>query len=376
VVGIANALISHNSSRSPRTLSCLPGNPQGEVHIVQWVSLEEETAGIARFVHNRVMSGGVVPGRVLVLAPRRQLGYAVRDALNNLGTSAHSFFNEEVFEGNPKNVEESVAQQTFTLLTLLANPDDIVSLRCWYGYGSPSLRSGAWARICQYCKDSNLSARDVLEQLSAGTLTIPNTSELVNRYRELETRLVELNGLQGRDLISALFPEGEEWAETFRLYADVDGEVDCDSSTLLERLRSKIVQPELPTDVEYVRVMSLHKSKGLTGDMVIVLGCIAGMIPSVIPEGLTPSEQQRFMEEQRRLFFVALTRTSRTLVLSSTLILPRDLAYRMRVPLGRGGDAAHATTRASMFLGELGSSAPEPLTGDRFLQWTGVQSGE
>ena len=372
VVDMANDLISHNPSRSPRILTCFPQNSRGEIHIVQWASLEEEAAGIARFVHNRINSGSVDPGKVLILAPRRQLGYSVRGALNELGTNAHSFFNEEVFEGNPKDMTNTVAQQTFTLLTLLANPDDIVSLRCWCGYGSSSLRSGAWARIRQYCENSHLSPRNILQQLSAGTLAISNTRELIRQYRELETRLTLLNGLQGPDLINTLFPQGEEWASTFRLYAHIDGEDNCDASALLERLTSKIVRPELPTDVEYVRVMSLHKSKGLTADMVVVLGCIAGMIPSIIPQGLTPLDQQRFIEEQRRLFFVALTRSKQTLVLSSTLILPRDLAYRMRVPLGQGGDATHARTRASMFLSELGHSAPNPLAGNQFLQQLGI----
>jgi len=371
VVDIANDLISHNSSRSRRILACLPGNPQGEIYIVQWASLEEEAEGIARFVHSRVTDGHVDAGRVLILAPRRQLGYAVRNALNTLGTSAHSFFNEEVFEGSPKDLVESVAQQTFTLLTLLANPDDIVALRCWCGYGSSSLRNGAWTRIRQHCENTNLSPRNVLQQLSAGTLTIPNTRELINRYRELETKLAALNGLYGQDLIDVLFPDGEDWASAFRLYARIDGEDDCDASTLLERIKSKIIRPELPTDVEYIRVMSLHKSKGLTADMVIMQGCIAGMIPSVIPQELTPLEQQRFIEEQRRLFFVALTRTCRTLVLSSVSELPRNLAHGMRVPV-KGGDATHARTISSMFLRDLGSSAPQPLTGNQFLQQLGI----
>ena len=372
VVDIANNLIGNNSSRSLRTLTCLPGNPQGEIYIVQWTSLEAEAAGIASFVHSRVNSGEVEPGKVLILAPRRQLGYEIRNALNDLGTNAHSFFYEEVFEGSPKDMTESVAQQVFTLLTLLANPEDNVALRCWCGYGSSSLRSGAWARIRSHCENTNLSLRDILHQLSDGTLSIANTHKIVDRFRELQIRLAQLQNLTGQTLVDALFPVGQEWASAFRLYAQINVEDDCDAPTLLERIKSKIIQPELPTDVEYVRVMSLHKSKGLTADMVIILGCIAGMIPSIIPKGLTPLDQQRFIEEQRRLFFVALTRTSQTLVLSSTLILPRDLAYRMRVPLGRGGDATHARTRASMFLSELGHSAPQPLAGNQFLQKVGI----
>jgi len=372
VVNMANDLISHNASRSPRILTCLPGNPQGDINIVQWTSLEEEAQGVADFIHSRINANQVDPGRILMLAPRRQLGYSVRDALNGLGVSAHSFFNEEVFDGRPQDSQGSLTQQFFTLLMLLANPDDIVALRCWCGYGSSSLRSGAWLRIRQHCENSNVSPRSVLQQLSSGTLTIPYTGGLVDRFRELETRLAALDGLQGHNLVDAIFPDGEEWASRFRLYAQIDGEDDCDSQTLFERIKSKIIQPELPTDVDYVRVMSLHKSKGLTADMVLVLGCTAGMIPSVIPQDLTPSEQVRFIEEQRRLFFVALTRTRQALVLSSVSALPRNLAHRMRVPLGRGGDATHARTISSMFLSELGHSAPSPVAGQQFLTQAGI----
>ncbi|HUU41388.1 MAG TPA: ATP-dependent helicase, partial [Desulfatiglandales bacterium] len=372
VVNMANDLISHNTSRSPRILSCLPGNPQGDINIVQWTSLEEEACGIAHFIHSRVNTNQVDPGRVLVLAPRRQLGYSVRDALNGLGVSAHSFFNEEAFDGRPHDLQDSLTQQFFTLLTLLANPDDIVALRCWCGYGSSSLRSGAWLRIRQHCENNALSPRQVLQQLSTRSLTIPYTRELAERYRELEIRLATLNGLQGHNLIDAIFPNGKEWALSFRLYAQIDGEDDCDAQTLLERIKSRIIQPELPTDVDYVRVMSLHKSKGLTADMVIVLGCIAGMIPSIIPKDYTPSQQVRFIEEQRRLFFVALTRSKQTLVLSSVSTLPRNMAHRMRVPLGHGGNATHAMTISSMFLGELGHSAPSPVTGQQFLAQAGI----
>jgi superfamily I DNA/RNA helicase len=370
VVDIANDLISHNLSRSPRTLTCLDGNPEGEIYIVQWNSLQEEAEGIAQFVSNRVHSGEVYPGKVLILAPRRQLGYAVRDALNDLGTRSHSFFNEEVFDGMPQNLQESKTQQVFTLLTLLANPEDIVALRCWCGYGSNSLRSGAWSRILTYCANNNLSPKQVLEQLSVNSLRIANTNQIIERFRELQSQLQQLQDLQGQELIDSIFPE-EDWASNFRRYAQIDEEDDCDAQALLERLKTKIVQPELPTDVEYVRVMSLHKSKGLTGDMVIVLGCIAGMIPGIIPQDVNPVDQQRFIEEQRRLFFVALTRTRQTLILSSVSSLPRDMAHKMRVPL-RGGDATYARTRASMFISELGSSAPRPIDGQSFLNTLSV----
>ena len=97
---------------------------------------------------------------------------------------------------------------------------------------------------------------------------------------------------------------------------------------LLELLQRMITQPELPTDVDYVRVMSLHKSKGLTAQMVVVCGFIDGLIPTV-DLGLPPNEQRVVLEEQRRLFYVAVTRTTSTLVLSSVATLEGALAHRI-----------------------------------------------
>ena len=71
-------------------------------------------------------------------------------------------------------------------------------------------------------------------------------------------------------------------------------------------VRRHITQPELPMNVDYVRVMSLHKSKGLTSDMVVVVGCLEGLMPYIDYQASQPDQIQS-LEEQRRLFYVAIT---------------------------------------------------------------------
>ena len=80
-------------------------------------------------------------GRVHILAARRQLGYAVRDALLATGVVAHSFFNEQALDGN--QLEACQAQGTYALMTLLAEPEDRVALRCWCGSVARALRRRA-----------------------------------------------------------------------------------------------------------------------------------------------------------------------------------------------------------------------------------------
>jgi len=82
---------------------------------------------------------------------------------------------------------------------------------------------------------------------------------------------------------------------------------------LLDELRTDITQPEQPgTQGPAIRIMIQHKSKGLTARLLVIAACVAGILPS-IELTATIQEQARHREEQRRLFFVGLTRSTGTL---------------------------------------------------------------
>ena len=369
VVEMANSLIANNYGKTdcPRTLKPLKSAPQGEVFIVQWRNMDHEAEGIAEFVRNRVASEHVKPGRVLILAPRRDFGYAIRDAIKQKGIPAHSFFSEEAFDGAPNELAESKSQQMFSLLTLLAEPSDRVALRCWCGFGSSNLATKQWSRLRDQCENTGLSPREALSALASGELKLPHTAHLVERYKALVDLENQMRGRSGSVLLDALFPADETWAEPFRSLSSVINEPEYDASVLHDTLRSGLVQPELPTDADYVRVMSLHKSKGLTADLVIVAGCVEGLIPSEAKDAETDEEKKRFLEEQRRLFYVAITRTTNTLVLSSVTSLPANRAYKMGVTV-RPSSNGYVCTINSRFVRELGQACPEPISGDEFLQ--------
>lgn len=361
VVTLANSLISNNPHRQVRPLRPSPANPPGEVRVVQFRTMRDEAAAIADFIRERIQSEQVTAGQVLVLCPRRQFGYAIRDALQLREIPAHSFFHEEALEGNPTNAAESRAQQAFTLLTLLAQPDDRVALRCWCGFASASLGAPGWARLRAHCQASGDSPRRALERLDSGDIQLPYTRGLLDGFRELQRRLAPMTTARGQALVDLLFPQDQEWAEQFRAFALTIADPDLTAAKLLDFLRSAVTQPELPTDVDYVRVMSLHKSKGLTADLVVVVGCIWGLIPTIDSRAL-PAEQQSAIEEQRRLFYVAITRTRKVLILSSVMQVPLDLAWKMRVSVA-GRSVGHANTIATRFLDELGPSRPASAFG-------------
>ncbi len=366
IVGLANELIGHNNQRTNRVLLPHVGKGQGEVHIVQWPSIAAEAEGLARFIQRRIAEERVQPGRILVLAPRRAFGYAVRDALNAIDVPAHSFFQEQALEGDPKSANESKKQQAFTLLTLSVDPTDATALRCWCGFGSQNLREPAWTRVRELCNQSNRALGDVIADIRDGRVPLPHGGSLRSKLVELQERLQDLGGLIGRDLVDALFPADDpDFGELRELADGLSG--DADPKALLNMLRTSITQPELPTDVAYVRVMSLHKSKGLTTDLVVVMGCVEGLVPHV-DDSLTQAGKNRTLEEQRRLFYVALTRSRDTLILSSVTNLPRPRAHRLQVRItGRGQNVSTITSR---FIDELGPTRPDPVHGARLLEAT------
>jgi len=359
IVEIANALISNNTNRANRPITPFPDNPNGEIYLFQWSSMYSEGEGLAEYIKRRVSAGDVEPGNILVLSPRRQFGYKIRNALNNLGVLAHSFFHEE-------ELDAQEAQDAFALLELLAYPDDRVSLRCWCGFGSNSYNKSGWSRIREHCEISGDSPIMVLEKLTSGSIQIAYTGSIVERYRLLHSRLNYLNGLKGQSLVDALFPVDQNWTKSLRTLSATLGGDDFEPPNLLEHLRINITQPELPTDVNYVRVMSLHKSKGLTADMVVIVGCIDGLIPT-LQDKIPLDEQNQVVEEQRRLFYVALTRSRKILVLSSFTTMARDLAFKLRAMVVKGV-RTHAGTIASRFLKELGPSCPRAVSGRSFLR--------
>lgn len=86
-------------------------------------------------------------------------------------------------------------------------------------------------------------------------------------------------------------------------------------------LENYLTEISLQTDIDgldeesgYVSLMTIHKSKGLEFDSVFVMGCDEGILPHYNYDDM---ENPAVLEEERRLFYVALTRARKRLYLSS-----------------------------------------------------------
>jgi len=144
ILGMANSLISHATSRDKPALKCLHTEMEGAVSIVQWSGLDEEIGGIVTSIVSDVQNERRLPGDILVLTGRHKIGEGIRRALTSLDVAAHSFFTEEA-------VRTADAQRALALLWLSVE-EDPVSLRVLLGYGDQNARYVAYQKLMEYCR--------------------------------------------------------------------------------------------------------------------------------------------------------------------------------------------------------------------------------
>ena len=264
------------------------------------------------------------------------------------------------------------AQARFATLKLYVDREDRVALRWQLGLGSGDWRTNSYQRLRAYCENIGISPWNALEQLASGVIAMPHTKSLVERFEAMRAELGRLEVLPGlADVIDDLLPENDEGVRDLRALAlQTLEEVGNDCEKFLSELTSSIAKPEVPTEVTDVRIMSLHKSKGLSSPVTIMAGCVQGLLPRMPDSDLPIAEQRAQMEEQRRLFYVGITRVKAMphegkpgrLVLTYSRQMPVADALKAGIqPAGTRYGNAHLV--ASRFIAELGPTAPTPVAG-------------
>lgn len=376
LVRIASNLIGKNSDRTLGPLLPRNGNDPGDIQIIQWTNLDEEVIGIKEIVVKHLARGSINVGDVLILTPRRLIGFRIRNNLKAAGVDVKSYFREEALD-----TEE--AKYRYSLFNLLAIPSDKVALRFLLGAGGTDYRQPAYNRVYQKAIQTGVSIKDILEQILADQLTIPNSAHIVAAYVKIQGEIELLRATirnNPAQIVNVIAPEGVEAMEALRdslqeAVENVGGYTDEDDfdswlAKVFLEMRDQISMPQAPDNVDHVRVMSLHASKGLSAKVVIIAGCIEGFIPRD-SGGSTDDIKQRALEEDRRLFYVAITRCKNdpgnyqgTIVISSFIQMSGVDSVKMGLPARTD---QMKTCRASRFIQELGPGKPPTILGSQYL---------
>ena len=366
VVRLANELMGYLLGEHPKKLEEFPAKEEGEVHATQWNTSDDEVKGVAKIIKKLTSDSvlGIGPEDVLILAPRKQLGYLLRDELQNVfSIRSHTFFQEEALD-QPK------AQKSYSLLNYIAFPDDRVALRALLGMPTPL--SGTYEKLLLKAEELNMTPKLVIEGIKSGSLHLTGFKELIARYDAIEEIRLRLKDSSVDEVLTFLFnPEDSTDIEVILSILNVFGiSEEKDIKKLFLKLQGRIRLPEVTEELGFVKIMSLHKSKGLTSRVVFILGCVEGMLPTIKDEQKLIKENKLvelkvLRAEAKRLFFVAITRSKEYLFLSSfrQISFARAKKWGVRINPGRG----MALTQASPFFSEVGKHLPRIVKGEDLL---------
>jgi superfamily I DNA/RNA helicase len=136
---------------------------------------------------------------------------------------------------------------------------------------------------------------------------------------------------------------------------------------IARRLRQQIATREPIADEgnSQLHVATLWGAKGVTAEHVYILGVCQEAIPGARREEY-PGTDAEFVDEQRRLFYVSITRAKRTLVISRAASIRSGDAQKLGLAVPPGG--SRITLQMSPFLHEIMPLLPAAVRGE---QWGG-----
>jgi superfamily I DNA/RNA helicase len=343
VVDIANRLIAHNPNPNRAALKPVPGQ-KGEVEVVACADPQAEAAFIAERTANLIAAG--VPAReIIVLVSYNRVARPIGEALGASAIPVLSYDDEA-------ELDAPLARRQFALLKLLLDRDDRVALRWLIGEGSRNFRAGTYKRLRAHCEAERECPWAALQRLASGNLELPRMGVLVDAFKQVKDDLDVLEPKRSDlpALIDVLFPDGEPALAELRGLAREVATTATDAGELRDLMMEAIIRPDVPEFIDEVRIMSLHKSKGLSSPVVFIAGCVQGVIPRLPRDA---GAAARALAEARRLFFVGITRVKAGDKPRGSLVL----TWPQTMPMTRGGGAVAALTR-SQFLDELGLDPP------------------
>lgn len=334
ILAAANGVIANNENRKAKAL--WTGTKSGRPIELSFPE-DESSEGlfIAEMIKTLAMRDGLRYGDVGVLVRTNSL-------TRNLEVS---FLSENIpyrVSGGQSFFQRKEIKDVISYLRLLANPDDDVSLLRVLntprrGIGRKTLEG--LIETSQQQGGSLYSA--IAAQLHAGDATLGKRAladlhafhELVEEYRP---RIFRQRGMADavRSLVEEIdyfahlvgeHPNNEKVAKWkhrniglfLEFMESYENNPDNLSPSPFEFLSRITLDPrddvDDANDPGKVNIMTIHAAKGLEHDVVFIAGCENG----IIPHARALEEDPKNIEEERRLFYVALTRAKQKLYITS-----------------------------------------------------------
>lgn len=138
-----------------------------------------------------LLDAGLQPSDILVAVPNDTWASSIKGELDCRGVKALKLASSDKIKGDPRKPGRFADLKLATFLKLYNNPDDIVSLRSWVGFGDWLMCSDSLLELMAYASERHLDAPQAIAALRA----LPDDERPVTFFKKLDQPLDELEAL-------------------------------------------------------------------------------------------------------------------------------------------------------------------------------------
>lgn len=327
IVDIANSLIEKNHFRIPKTVEAIAG--QGEkLTLFDAFSGKSEAERVAEMISSSLRRGRA-PEEVAILYRTNAQSRLFEEQLRNYSIPYRIY-------GGLSFYDRAEIKDALAYLRLVINASDDEAFRWVYNTPKRGIGDVTFSTLSDLANSQKKPLMDVAadpdlmaEALKAGPIKrISDFVELINQLREtantgmtlaeymshliLATRLPDMYSDESVESLSKL-DNLNELVSAVQEYEDAHYELSDDPVTIEDFVRDM----SLYTDADQredgtprVTLMTMHASKGLEYEEVYCVGLEDQLIPS------DRYSEEKDIEEERRLLYVAITRAKERCILS------------------------------------------------------------
>lgn len=331
ILNIANEVIKNNKSQIPKVL--WTENATGEkIKLVRTLSDNEEGKYVADTIQEQKLRNHYHNRDFAILYRTNAQSRAFEESLRRMGTPYTMY-------GGISFYQRKEIKDLLSYLRVILNPSDEESLKRIINYPARGIGKTSIEKAILFANENNISMWEVLVNAPkfgyrAGTLEI--LESFVTMIKMFKSELPKKNAydlasLVGKQsgLIKDLFDRRQEGDDAIQRYENIqellnsikeftetpsneEGEVgDKSLGAYLQQITLLTNEDEKDENADTVKLMTIHSAKGLEFDCVFA----CGLEEMLFPNALSINTREE-LEEERRLFYVVITRARHRLWIS------------------------------------------------------------
>ncbi len=324
IVEAANGIIKFNRDQIPKHV--FTENEKGEpIQLIESDTENDEAKRVCDKIREMKQVNHFVNKDIAILYRTNAQSRAMEDALRRAGVKYKIFGGLSFYKR--KEIKDIVAY-----LRMAINPSDEQAMIRVINYPTRGISDASVKALQAYAAANNLSFWQAVQNPEASNINSRAANAVrafVQKIHRLQTVALTQNAFLAvksiadesgvlKELHSEGTTEGLARWENVQELINAAKEYSEQTNPDADKLEAYLAEISLFTDIDendkdldYVTLMTIHSSKGLEFKVVFLVGMEEGLFP-----GFNSMESRKDLEEERRLFYVAVTRAEKLLFIT------------------------------------------------------------